>query len=144
MRNSRKYINPSINANRNIFISRDLTPSAFILFPSDISGFSTASTSFTINNINSPVLIGYITSTNTNSHTLEFFKNSRLINSYTISSRVSTIRVLSEYFENGDTLTITASGALQASYNLTVSSLSLTILNFVVENISSTITVNLN
>jgi len=144
MRNSRKYINPSINANRNIFISRDLTPSTFIPFPSEISDFSTASSSFTINNINSPVLIGYLTSANTNSHTLEFFKNSRLINSYTISDRVSTIRVLSEYFENGDTLTITASGALLASYDLTVSSLSLTILNFLVANISSTIAVNLN
>lgn len=143
MRNSRKYINPSINANRNIFTSRDLTPSAFTVFPSDISGFSTASTSFTINDINSPVLIGYQTSADTNSHTLEFFKNSRLINSYTIIGRVSN-SVLSEYFENGDTLTITASGASLASYNLTVSSLSLTILNAVATNISVTIAVNLN
>lgn len=144
MRNSRKYVNPSINASRNIFTSLDSTPSAFSPFPADITGFSTASTSFTINNINTPILLAFTTSNDTNSHTLEFFKNNILINSYTVTSRISSNRLLSEYFENGDTITITASGGLNASYNLTVRSITVLLNNLVIPVISVVMPVNLN
>jgi hypothetical protein len=84
MRNSRKYVNPSINASRNIFTSIDATPGAITFSPTAISGIISGSVSTTISGVNSPVTLAVTTSNGTfsASHTLQFFKNSRSFPSF--------------------------------------------------------------
>ncbi len=147
MRNSRKYVNPSINASRNIFTSTDATPSAITFSPTAITGVGSGSTSTTISGVNSPVTIAFTTSNGTYSanHTLQFFKNSRLIDTITVASRISTNRLLSEQFNNNDVLTITATeSGVAISYTLTLKSISLGINNFFTDTVTQTLSIGLN
>lgn len=147
MRNSRKYVNPSINASRNIFTSIDATPSAITFSPTAITGVGSGSASTTISGVNSPVTIAFTTSNGTYSanHTLQFFKNSRLIDTITVASRISTNRLLSEQFNNNDVLTITATeSGVAISYTLTLKSISLGINNFFTDTVTQTLSIGLN
>jgi len=137
MRNSRKYINPSINGSRNIFTSIDNIPDTYI--SGNISGINTASVSFNIEGINTSVPIAFTTSNGTFSatHTLEFYRNGRLINTFTVSSRVSQNIILSEQFNNTDTITITAIDPISSvSYTLNIKSLRVPITNVLTDGTS--------
>jgi hypothetical protein len=147
MRNSRKYVNPSINASRNIFTSIDATPGAITFSPTLISGIISGSASTTISGVNSPVTLAVTTSNGTFSanHTLQFFKNSRLIDTFTVASRISTNRLLSEQFNNNDVLTITATDpGVNISYTLNLKALRLQITNLLTEAVTQTLSIGLN
>lgn len=145
MRNSRKYTNSSINASRNIFTSIDSTPSA-LTKSGDLSGIGTVSITIPISGINSPTMLAVTTGNGifSASHTLSFYKNNVLTDSFTVSSRISSNRLLSQQFENNDVLTITAASSATVSYTLNVKSLLLNINNLIVDNVSTTVTVNLS
>jgi hypothetical protein len=147
MRNSRKYVNPSINASRNIFTSIDATPGAITFSPTAISGLISGSVSTTISGVNSPVTLAVTTSNGTFSanHTLQFFKNSRLIDTFTVASRIGTNRLLSEQFNNNDVLTITATDPGNTiSYTLTLKALRLEITNLLTDAVTQTLSIGLN
>ena len=147
MRNSRKYVNPSINASRNIFTSIDATPGAITFSPTAISGLISGSVSTTISGVNSPVTLAVTTSNGTFSanHTLQFFKNSRLIDTFTVADRISTNRLLSEQFNNNDVLTITATEPGNAiSYTLKLKALRLEITNLLTDAVTQTLSIGLN
>jgi hypothetical protein len=147
MRNSRKYVNPSINASRNIFTSIDATPGAITFSPTAISGIISGSVSTTISEVNSPVTLAVTTSNGTFSpnHTLQFFKNSRLIDTFTVADRIGTNRLLSEQFNNNDVLTITATDSgIAISYTLYLKALRLNITNGLSEEVTQTLSIGLN
>ena len=148
MRNSRKYVNPSINASRNIFTSIDATPGAIFFYPTaEIFGFISGSVSTIISGVNSPVTLAVTTSNGTFSanHTLQFFKNSRLIDTFTVASRIGTNRLLSEQFNNNDVLTITATDPGNTiSYTLTLKALRLEITNLLTDAVTQTLSIGLN
>ena len=143
MRNSRKYVNPSINGSRNISTSIDNIPDEPIV--GSLTGVNTASTNISISGINTSVPIAFTTSNGTfsASHTLEFYRNNRLIDTVTLASRMSSNRFLSEQFNDNDTLTIIANTNQTVTYTLNIKSINISIINTVNDGILIPINVSI-
>lgn len=106
MRNSRKYINPSINGSRNIFTSYDEFPDAFnITNASGLAGIETSTNTITISGLTVPVYFRVSGSAGTYhaSSYCKIFKNDVLVQTINTPTSFSVTNV-NESFYNGDTL----------------------------------------
>ena len=109
MRNSRKYINPSINGSRNIFTSYDEVPGTFnlqmeVLPPG--AGFENSTNTITIQGLTVPVFFRLAPTIGGSFHASSYckvFKNGNLIQTINTPSSFPATDI-TEPFYNGDTL----------------------------------------
>ena len=134
MRNSRKYINPSINGSRNIFTSYDEVPDTFnISNVTVIAGVETVTSSkITIQGLTVPVFFRLTGSAGTyhSSSYCKVFKNEALIQTINTPSSFPQTD-LTEPFYNGDTLNFSyyTNGGTSISYTMSIFRFRYTIIN---------------
>jgi len=148
MRNSRKYINPSINGSRNIFTSYDELPDSFNLtLPASLSGIETFTNTITISGLTVPFRIRLTGSAGTYhaSSYCKVFKNDNLIQTINTPSSFPQTDV-GDTFYNGDTLKFAyfVSAANILAYTMSIFRFRYTIINPIVATTPNIDTISVN